>query len=73
MVYLQKDQFPQGTYHKLKYKKIGSCKILKKINDTAYKVNLPADLNISHVFNIYDLYIFHGDNLGDDSVTEVDW
>jgi hypothetical protein len=25
------------------------------------------------MFNISDLYIFHGDDLGDDSKVEVDW
>jgi hypothetical protein len=73
MVYLRKERFPRSTYHKLKYKKIGSCKILKKINGNAYKVDLPVDLNISHVFNIFYLYIFHGDDLGDDSEAKVDW
>jgi hypothetical protein len=57
----------------LKYKKIGPCNILKKINDNSYKVNLPTDLDISLVFNVYDLYIIHGDDLGDDSEAEVDW
>ena len=67
MIYLRKERFPRGTYHKLKYNKIGACKILKKINDNAYKVGLPVDFNISHVFKFFYLYIFHGDNLGDDS------
>jgi hypothetical protein len=57
----------------LKYKKIGSCKILKKFNENDYKVDLSGDLDISPVFNVFDLYIFHGDDLGDDSKAEVDW
>jgi hypothetical protein len=57
----------------LKYKKIGPCKILNKINDNAYKVDLPDDLDISPLFNVYELYIFQGDDLGDDSEVEEDW
>ena len=60
MVYLCHDRFPIGTYHKLKYKKIGPCKILKRINDNAYEVSLLDNLNISPVFNVADLHKFHG-------------
>ena len=67
MVYLWKERFLRETYHKLKYKKIGPCKILKKINDNDCKVDLPVDLDISLVFNIFNLYIFHGDDLGDEN------
>jgi hypothetical protein len=56
----------------LKYKKISLCNILKKINDNAYKVNLSANLNISLLFNISNLYIFNGDDFGDESEVEVD-
>ena len=73
MVYLQKQRFPRGTYHKLKYKKIGPSQILKKKNDNAYKVDLPSNLDISLVFNTSYLYIFHGDNTSVDSEEEVDW
>jgi hypothetical protein len=72
MVYLWKEWFPRGTYHKLKCKKIGPCKILKKINDNDYKVDLPFDLDISPMLNVSNLYIFHGNDLGDDSEEVVD-
>ena len=61
MVYLRREWFPTGTYHKLKYKKIGSCKIIKKINDNAYEVSLPENLDISPIFNVSNSYTFRGD------------
>lgn len=73
MVYLRRDRFPTRTYHKLKYKKIGPYKILKKINDNAYEVELPSGLDISPVFNISDLYTFHGDDTSFEKEDEVDW
>ena len=57
----------------MKYNKNGPCKILKKINDNAYKDDLPANIDISPMFNVSDLYIFHGDSVGDDSEAGVDW
>lgn len=33
MAHLRKDRFPRGTYGKLKYKKIGPCKIQRKISN----------------------------------------
>lgn len=72
MVYLRKESFPIGTYHKLKYKKIGPYKILKKIIDNAYEVELPSGLDIYLVFKIFDLYTFHGDNTSIEKEDEVD-
>ena len=72
MVYLRKERFPRGTYHKLKYKKISPCNILKKINENDYKFYLPADLDISLMFNVSELYIFHGGSVGDDSEEGMD-
>ena len=56
MVHLRKECFPVGTYNKLKMKKFGPCKIVRRHDSgNAYEVKLPADLNISPVFNISNL------------------
>ena len=57
----------------MKYKKTGHYKILNKINNNSYKVDLPVDLENSTMFNIFYLYIFLGDDMGDDKEVEVDW
>ena len=60
MVHLRKEHFPMGTYNKLKMKKFGPCKIVKRHEfGNAYEVELPTELNISPLFNISDLTKFH--------------
>ena len=62
MVHLQKEQFLVGTYNKLKMKKFGPCKILKKHDSgNAYQVELLDGIHISPIFNIAGLTEYHDD------------
>ena len=56
MVYSRKEQLLVGTYDKLKMKKFGPYKILKKHDSrNAYEVEFPDGIHISPIFNIVDL------------------
>ncbi|GKC35486.1 transposon ty3-I gag-pol polyprotein isoform X1 [Tanacetum coccineum] len=58
---LTKDRLPAGVNVKLHDRKVGPCQILKKINDNAYKLQLPSHLNTSDVFNVKHRVPFKGD------------
>jgi translation initiation factor IF-1 len=60
-VHLRKDRFPDLTKSKLMPRAAGPFKVLEKINDNAYKLELPPEFGVSPTFNILDLKPYLGE------------
>nr|CAD39981.1 OSJNBa0032B23.3 [Oryza sativa Japonica Group] len=60
-LHLRKDRFPNLRKSKLLPRADGPFKVLQKINDNAYKLELPADFGVSPTFNIADLKPYLGE------------
>jgi hypothetical protein len=63
-VYLRKDRFPEQKRSKLIPRGDGPYQIIERINDNAYKVDLPGEYGVSVTFNVSNLSLFY---IGDDS------
>ena len=58
---LRKDRFPDLRKSKLMSRAEGPFQVLERINDNAYKLELPADFGVSPTFNISDLRPYLGE------------
>ncbi|WVZ57943.1 hypothetical protein U9M48_008271 [Paspalum notatum var. saurae] len=58
---LHKERFPDLRKSKLMPRAAGPFKVLKKINDNAYKLEFPAYFGVSPTFNIADLKPYLGE------------
>jgi hypothetical protein len=54
-IHLRKDRFPDKRKSKLMPRGDGPFRVLAKINDNAYKIELPASYGVSNTFNVADL------------------
>ena len=60
-LHLRKDRFPNLRKSKLLPRADGPFKVLERINDNAYKLELPADFGVSPTINITDLKPYMGE------------
>jgi hypothetical protein len=60
--HLRKDRFPALRKSKLMPWADGPFKMLERINDNAYKLDLPVDFGVSPTFNIADLKPYLGED-----------
>jgi hypothetical protein len=61
LVHLRKDRFPDRRKSKLMPRGDGPFKVLARINDNAYKIDLQNDYGVSTTFNVADLTPYFGD------------
>jgi len=63
-VHMRKEKISTCRQSKLHPRGDGPFQVLERINDNAYKLDLPDECNISATFNVSDLSLFY---IGDDS------
>nr|KYP37768.1 Transposon Ty3-G Gag-Pol polyprotein [Cajanus cajan] len=59
-LHLRKEHFPKQRKSKLSPRGDGSFQVLQRINDNAYRLDLPSDYGVSPTFNVSDLKPFVG-------------
>jgi hypothetical protein len=61
-LHLRKDRFPDLRKSKLMPRADGPFKVIERVNDNAYKLDLPVKFGVSSTFNIADLKPYLGED-----------
>lgn len=64
-IHMRKERFPSQRKSKLQPRGDGPFQVLSRINDNAYKIELPGEYGVSTTFNVADLSPF---DVGDDGL-----
>ena len=75
---LKRDRFSKGEYNKLKMKKIGPCRILRKLSANSYELKMLTGVGILPIFNVADLYPYVAGDTGtfvedEDPTEDLQW
>ena len=57
-VHMPKERFPDKHKSKLHPRGDGPFQVLERINDNAYKIDLPGEYNVSATLNVSDFFLF---------------
>jgi hypothetical protein len=66
-IHLRKERFSELRRSKLQPRADGPFKVLRRVNDNAYEIDLPSNYGVSTTFNVADLSPFSRIDVEDDS------
>ncbi|XP_071901038.1 uncharacterized protein [Coffea arabica] len=61
-IHMRKERFPNQRRNKLLPQGDGPFQVVERINDNAYKLDLPGEYGVHATFNVADLSVFHADD-----------
>ena len=70
-LHLRKDRFPKKRKSQLSPRGDGPFKVLKRVNDYAYRLELPEEYDVQCTFNIADLIPFAGDTDDEAEISDL--
>ena len=68
-IHLRKERFPDQRKSKLMPRGDGPFRVLAKINDNAYKIDLPPSYGVSNTFNVADLLPYTSEDISESRTT----